>query len=371
MVDVRPYGLRDMPFLAIPAINIDSSDIRINGRLFCREIAEEAFGKLRDLILTDSFPMVFVRSPRSVLGNGKSAFMAAVYWELYDQGKNLLWAQATSNPRIRDLLVKILDSLVKERKLRTLREGLTPLNEITIENALAARSQKVGPETIHAVFELLRAKEHELTYVYTNIRRRIPGHDQVELFGAFMELLYGAKMPRFTIFIDQFEEYVRSHRSMSERRKMADELNDLQRKIGESTTLVVSTHPEAEGILTGSPEFERFIKIEQTSVELPSYGEEDLMKMIKFYLRTYRLDSYKGGEFDPFDEDVIRYAIHRTSMVSADMVIALRAALIYGSLEKASRIDGDFLMKHHKDMFGGLDNKWSDFKSGKFRYTVE
>ena len=112
MVELNQYKLTKLPFLAIPAIRIDSSDTRANGRLFCREIAEPQISVAEQLILTGEFPMIFLRTEEAVLGNGKSAFMAAAYWSIYDKGKNSLWAEATTNPNIRDLLSKILDSIV-------------------------------------------------------------------------------------------------------------------------------------------------------------------------------------------------------------------------------------------------------------------
>lgn len=324
------------------------------------------------LILSESFPMIFLRTGSAVLGNGKSAFLAKVYWDLYDQGKNLLWATATLNPKTRDLLSKILDSLVKERKFRMLRQKLNPVTPTSIKKALSAKAQELGSSTIYAIYQLLKAEEHEVTYVYSNIRRRIPVQDHVDLFGAFLDLLYSIDQPRFAVFIDQFEEYVRAHRTTSERIKLSAELNDLLRAIGESTTLVVTTHPIAEGILsTSAPEFETFIRIEQSSVDLPEYTEEDLVAMIKFYLRAFRPKGYDSDELYPFNEKVVRYAAHRTDMIPRDLMIALRGGLIYLSLTDYDMVDEQFIMKYHREMFGGLENKWNDFKTGEFRYEIE
>jgi len=369
LIDWKQYGLTNIPFLAIPAINIDSVDIRANGRLFCKEIAERPLEKMKQLILSESFPMIFLRTESEVLGNGKSALLAAAYWDLRDQGKNLLWSTATPDPKIRDLLSRILDSIVKEEKLKALREKLDPISSTKIQNILAAKTEKLGSSAIYAMLQLLSAKEYELTYVYSNIRRRIPVQSHADLFGAFLNLFYAIDEPRFTVFVDQFEIYVRCHRTASEQASLSEDLNLLHRAIGESTTLVVTIHPIAEGILRHSaPEFETFTRIEKCSVDLPKYDEEDLVKMVKYYLRAFRPEGYDGDEFHPFDEKVIRYAAHRTDMNPRDLISALRAGLVYGSFQKYAKIDEKFLMDHHKDMFGGLDNKWRDFKSGKFKY---
>lgn len=367
MVDLSHYKLTEIPFLAIPAIRIDSSDRRANGRLFCREVAEEQLQRAEQLILSENFPIIFLRTEEAVLGNGKSAFMAATYWDAFDKGKNLLWAEATTNPNMRDLLSKILDSFVKEKKLKLLREKLQPISPRRIENIIHSKTSRIGPSTLYAINQLLMAEEHELTYVYSNIKRRIPVQGHVELFGAFLDLFYSLDLPRFTVFIDQFEEYVRSHHSMSQQRKLSEELNDLQRAIGETTTLVVTLHPMAEGILrTSAPEFETFTDIGLCSVDLPTYTEEDLLKMVKFYLKTFRTKGYNGDPLFPFEESLVRYSIHRTSMVPRTLIISLRQGLIYGSLGKYDHIGEQFILKNHKNMFGSLDNKWLDFKAGKF-----
>lgn len=369
MIDWSRYSLRDIPFLAIPAIKIDSPDIRANGRLYYKDVAREQLETIKKMILSDYFPAVFLRTRETVLGNGKSAFLAAAYWDLHDQDKNLLWCTATFNPRMRDLLSRILDSMVMQGKLSKLRQSLKPISRRTIEEALEKRGQKLGPSTLYAILQLLLAEEHKLTYVYSNIRRRIPVQLHTDLFGAFLNLFYAIGESRFTVFIDQFEEYVRSHETMGERLRLAHDINDLQRSIGESTTLVVSLHPRAEAILTTSaPESETFTRIETSSVELPPFDENSLVKMVEFYFNAFRPNNYGGAPLHPFEEKVIRYSAHRTSMNARDLILALRAGLIHCSFGECNKINGEFLSKYHQKMFGGLENEWQNFLAGKFTY---
>lgn len=371
LIDWSRYYLKDIPFLSTPAINVYSSDIRANGRLYCRDLAKKQLEMMKKMILSEAFPTIFLRSRSTVLGNGKSAFLAAIYWDLYDQNKSPLWCTATFDPKIRNLLSQVLDAMIMQGRLMKLRQKLHPISKQTIESVLTERGQKLGASTIYAIYQLLSAKDHELTYVYSNIRRRIPVQHHTDLFGAFLKLFYAIDEPRFIIFIDQFEEYVRSHRTMKQREELAHELNDLQRALEDSTTLVVSLHPEAESILTTSaPEGETFTRIDMSSVELPEFDEDGLVKMVEFYLNAFRLNDYKGDPLYPFEEKVVRYSVHRTAMNPRDLILALRAGLIHCSFCKCTEIDEKFLLKYHSKMFGGLENKWKDFKAGKFTYET-
>lgn len=371
MTDWSKFGLTRMPFIAIPAIDIKSPDKRANGRLYYEGFAKKERETMKKMILLEEYPVIFLRTEETTLGNGKSAFLAKIYWDLYDSRKNVLWCTAVFNPRMRDLLSRILDALVMQGKLADIRNALRPISSKTIEKTLSNSGQKLEPSVIHAIVQLLSAKEHELAYVYSNIRRRIPAQNHVELFGAFLNLFYLVKEPRFTIFIDQFEIYVRSHRNMQQREELAHELNMLQRIIGKTTTIVVSLHSEAENILvTSAPEAETFTKIESSSVELPSFNEDVLIKLVECYLNESRSKDYHEDRLRPYEIDALRYSAHRTAMNPRELMLALRGALLRCILEGGTAVNGEFINKHHQKIFSGLENKWQDFLSGKFSYPT-
>jgi hypothetical protein len=360
-----------MPFIAIPAIDIKSPDKRANGRLYYEGFAKKERETMKKMILLEEYPAIFLRTKETTLGNGKSAFLAKIYWDLYNMKKNVLWCTALFNPRMRDLLSRILDAIVMQGKLANIRNILKPISPKTIEEVLSKGGQKLEPSVIHAIVQLLSASEHELAYVYSNIRRRIPAQNHVELFGAFLNLFYQVKEPRFTIFIDQFEIYVRSHRTMQQREELAHELNMLQRSIGNTTTLVVSVHSEAENILvTSAPEAETFTKIESSSVELPSFSEDVLIKLVECYLNESRPKDYNEDPLRPYETNVLRYSAHRTAMNPRDLMLALRETLLQCILEGSTTANGEFVSKYHQRIFSGLENKWQDFLSGKFSYPT-
>lgn len=370
-MDWKPYSLRDIPFLAIPAIRIGNPDKRANGRLFCPDVGEKTATELEGLITTEEFPAVFLRSPSTVLGNGKSAILAHVFWSLFDSKRNVAWATATANPRLRDLLARVLDGLVLHGKINELRQALKPVSIQTISKTLKSAGYQRAESSLTAAYKILSADDAELTYRYANIRRTIPVQEHSELFGTLLELMYSTEQPRLTIFVDQFEEFVRAHRTTTDKIKLGDELNDLQRAIGDNTTIVVSTHPEAENILTQtSLEGETFTKISPSGVLLPDFDEESCMKLIKWYLAEFRPPGYKGPPFKPFDEKIVRYSAHRVGMNPRELMLALRAALLRGAMNQYPAINADFVNQFHDKIYGGLENRLKQYQSGEFKFAI-
>src|SRR3990170_2178888 len=98
MTDWSKYYLKDIPFLAIPAIKINSGDKRANGQIYYSKFAENELNQMTKMIKMEAFPWIFLLTGGPTLGNGKSAFMAHIYWNLKKEGRNLLWAFARDDP---------------------------------------------------------------------------------------------------------------------------------------------------------------------------------------------------------------------------------------------------------------------------------
>lgn len=365
------YYLKDIPFLAIPAIKIGSYDKRANGQLYYSKFSEEEIAEMTKMIELEAFPWVFLNTKGEALGNGKSAFMAHIYWNLKKKGRNVIWAFARDDPRLTHLLSVVLDSFVSEGKLVSLKASLQPITTDTIKLQLGKALYRYGSRTINALNRILNEEDEKLVYTFTIIKKSIPTQDHGELFGALLHLAYATGQTRFTIFIDQFEEYVKAHTSDRQIARLGNEINDLQREIGETTTFVVSTHPEViEKIISSTPEAETFTRVDMSSVRLPEMTRNDLLEMIAVYLRDFRVDDYKGDIYHPFKKEVIMYAAERTGLNPRNLILALRHALLYGALANFSIIDETFLMENHSKMFGGLENKWKEFKKGTWKHAI-
>jgi len=91
------------------------------------KFAEKKIAKMTKMIKLEAFPWVFLLTEGPTLGNGKSAFLAHIYWNLKREGRNVLWAFARDDPRLTHLLSVILDAFVSEGKLRNLKASIQPI----------------------------------------------------------------------------------------------------------------------------------------------------------------------------------------------------------------------------------------------------
>lgn len=372
MADWSPYGLKDIPFLAVPAIRINSQDIRLNGELYYSNFALKEIDQFTKLVKTDAFPWIFLQTSGEALGNGKSAFLAHIYRNLEKEGKNVVWAQARDDPHLRNLLAGILDSFVSEGKLSLVKKKIGSVTPQDIEKQLEKFPLfKYGYKTIHALNKILGVDDEQLVYTFSIIKRSNPTLDHGELFGALLHLSYACGESRFTIFVDQFEEYALAHKSDDEKIKFGNEINDLLREIGETTTIVVSTHPKVTNeLVSNSPEADTFTKVENSSVRLPLMTCEDLVEMAILYLKSFRVNGYKGDAYFPFQRDIIQYSAERTELNPRNLILALRSAMLYGALENFVPINAEFMLKNHNRVFGGLENKWKEFKQGTWTHKI-
>jgi len=371
-LDWSQYGLKEIPFMAVPAIRINSRDKRINGELYYSKFATRELEQMTKFIETEAFPWLFLQTSGEVLGNGKSAFMAYIYRNLEKKKKNVLWAEARNDPRLTNLLAQMLDAFVSEGKLEQVKRKIGPINSQGIKEQLSKFPLfTYGYKTIQALDQLLNVKDEEIVRTFSNIKKSNPTLNHGEMFGAIIHLFYACGGLRFTIFIDQFEEYVLSHKGSEEKIKFGHELNDLFREIGDTVTFVVSTHPRVTNeLIANSPEADTFTRVDAASVQLPLMTRDDLENMVVLYLRAFRVEGFQKDKFYPFQEDVIQYSAERTGLNPRNLILALRSAMLYGALEKFATIDEGFLLKNHNQIFGGLENKWKDFKEGKWTHKT-
>ena len=367
MTDLKDYGIKDIPFLKIPAIKINSKDIRANGTIFYSDFAETQIQEMIQMIRLNAFPWIFLESGGPALGNGKSAFMAHVYWALKKENKNVLWAVAKDNPRMRNLLAEIVESFVGEEKLNLIREKLVDISTKSIKKALDKGPINYGSNVIQSLNKLLNEDDDRIIYTFSTIKRRVPTQEHAELFAALINLSYTLGETKYTIFIDQFEEYVLAHESASLKRKLGHQINDLQREIGEYVTYVVSTHPRVTNELISSvPEAETFTAVDTSSVEMPHMTSDDLVNMIGLYLKFFRISGFKKDKLHPFDKKIMFYAAERTDLIPRKLIQAMRLCLVYGSIYNYDLINEEFILKYHTKVFGGLENKYKEYINKKW-----
>ena len=363
------YDLKDNPFVTSPIVNVFSNDKRINGQLFCKEIVSDEFEKLMTLI-SEEPNMIFVYSPISVLGTGKSALMAAAYWELRKKKENAIWAEATAGIATSPTLGRVVDSMLAEGVIDRMKKMIGDISYDRIFRMLRTRFTPT-PGLVGALTKVLQTTPDETAKKFTNVRRSLLTFSAIDVFGYLTALMMECGLKRPTIFIDQFEEFVVTHHGFALLNKLGNEMNDLLRATQGKVTLVVSLHPEAEGVFreaAGRYVGELAPISDQTMIKVPLFDQDDSVKLATCYLQEYRVEGSEKPQIHPFQEDVLRYTcvdVHRRLRA---FIIALHNALLQGARQGYVEINGGFISNegNHVKIFG-KSSDWRKFKKGELK----
>ena len=363
------YYLKDNPFVTSPIINVLSKDKRINGRLFCKEIVSNEYEKLTTLI-AEKHNMIFVYSPSSVLGTGKSALMAAAYWDLRDREENPIWAEATGGVATSPTLGRVIDSMLAEGILDRMTSKIGEVSYHRIFSLLSNQFRPI-PGLVGALTKILQTTPEETAKKFTNIRRSLLTFSATDVFGYLTALMIEVGLRRPVIFIDQFEEFVRTHHGYAMLDRLGNEINDLLRATQNRTTLVVSLHPEAETILSSAAGkyIEELAPInDQTMVKLRSFDPSALVTLTEYYLNEYRIEKSKCPPTYPFTEDVLKYTSLQVRKRPRAFIIALHYALLQGGKLGYPEIDESFISneQNHVKIFG-QPSEWKRYKEGQLK----
>ncbi|MCK4477386.1 hypothetical protein KAU88_02520 [Candidatus Bathyarchaeota archaeon] len=367
--DWRRYDLKDNPFTDQAFINIWANDRRLNGRLFCEEIVTKEMGKLMSLIVRKP-NLIFVYSPRVVKGTGKSALMAAAYWKLYDAKQNVVWAEATGGYSTSPTLGRIIDSMVAEGVFDNMKEAIGEISYSRIRDMLKASYRIPLPSLVGALVRILEMGPEDTAKKFANIRRSIRVSSATEVFGYVVALMEACKLGRLIVFIDQFEEFVRSHRGYAALDRLGNDINDLFRATLGRASLVVSMHPEAFEIFgkAASEYIPEIVQIgEERTVTLGPFESDDAIRLAAYYLGKYKIEGSEKPELYPFEESVLRYIHLKTQKNPRPFIISLHNALIEGAMEEHVSIDENFIKDttNHQRVLIGAENEWQEFKDGK------
>jgi len=362
--DWSKYDLKDLPFVTSPIINVLSRDKRINGQLFCKEIVSSEYEKLISLI-AEKHNMIFVYSPSSVLGTGKSALMAAAYWELREKGENSIWAEATGGVATSPTLGRVIDSMLAEGVIDRMKNKVGEISYDKIFNLLSEECRPI-PGLVGALTKILQTTPEETAKKFTNIRRSLLTFSATDVFGYLTALMVAVGLNRPVIFIDQFEEFVRTHHGYAMLDRLGNEINDLLRATQNRTTIVVSLHPEAESILGSAAGryIEELAPInDQTMIKLRPFEPPASVKLAAYYLKEYRLEKSTRPPTYPFNEDVLKYTCLEARKRPRAFIIALHYALLQGANSGYPEIDGNFISneQNHLKIFG-KPSEWEKYK---------
>lgn len=366
-MDWSRYYLNDIPFKLVPFIDVDSPDIRKNGKLFCKEAMAHEMDALIDLL---SFPtnVIYVTTDTSVLGLGKSALMAAAYWQLRQEKENVVWTSTTGGYSMGRLLGRIVDRMVTSGYTSMIKETIDITSTSMIKNAIGSSIASPSLTLIRALRKILELPDEEIAKKYANIRRSLLIYDTTDLFKHFLALLKGIGLKDFHFFLDQFEEYVMAHRGASGLRKLGDEVNDAMRTCSDYGTLVVSLHPDAEKLLrSAAGEYITTLgPLEENNVVIHKIQPDEAIKIATTYLNYFRSGKKKDILY-PFERSVIQYLAYKADYNVRRFIRFLGKCLYEGAKQRYIPIDEAFMSDatNHARVLRNLTNEWKKFASGK------
>jgi hypothetical protein len=316
---------------------------------------ESAYGQLLNLIKREK-GICYVRSDSEVLGTGKSALMASIYWHCKtDQNlqKQLLpiWVDVVDFRSITQLMGRVLDTLVFEQVTDEIKANARDLSYSALDSFLSTEKLQRSPSVIYALSKILSMPKEELPWKYVNIKRSISTVSAVEVFGYIMMLFRKSSSRRLLIFVDQFEEYVEYQRGAAKIRQLGQDVNDILRTIQECQNLsfVLTLHPatQREFEKSAGPLIETYGTIMENSATVDALKPEDLVALAKIYMERFRTeDAPKNTEpIYPFEEDALAYIAEKSSGNPRICIRFLHNTMVEAALANLDRISLKFIMK--------------------------
>jgi hypothetical protein len=337
------YGLIDMPFIDVSSLDPSSNDKRENGKIFVDGSSRK---KIRKIISRIDFGemVTYVGSSGPTKGVGKSALMAAVYWELIRKEKPAIWTTALGGYTSGATVSRIFDAALSGGFVQELAQALG--GRVTREKLYEMISEsRHNPShaIVDGLYKVMTQSEWEMPAKLANIKRSIIAYGPAEVFGYFLAIIRHLGMQRLIIFVDQFEDYVQAHFGRQAMQRLSDDWRSLLEVFRNKACLVVSTHPEAEQKIKELTNY-RLAPITSDSRIIveplkPSQGVE----LARAYLSEFRSDTFDGDALEPFDMKVVEFLTENTLGNPRALIGALRTAIRLAAEKGVRRINLSFV----------------------------
>lgn len=360
----KPYWLKDSPFKEASFIQVESKDNRVNGRIFDYEIMKEAFDGLGELIRLPK-SICYVRSDDIALGTGKSALMAASYWQIIDTPADSerylpVWVSVQDYKSINQLMSRVVETFVFAGIMNTIKGKLPEINRNEIAKVLGEKKRQILSNELAALEELLSMPDADVSWRYSSIRKKYSSVYHVELFTDLCILFGEADERRILVYIDQFEQYMLALRG-SKMFQFGQDIKDLYRSMSASGNLsfIVSLHPnmELQYKARASDILDSYGSISENSVTVPQLNADALTRIAHLYMKNYRLEgapSNVGSNF-PFDDEVMKFVVVNSRNNPRVMIRILGNLLNEARLAKVVKITLDFVKEPKVLRRTGLD----------------
>jgi hypothetical protein len=389
-----PYFLRGNPFPQMAIIDPYSTDVRLNGMIFNKEIFQEETADLRQKI-DSRINLIYITGGGWERGVGKSALMVQE------------WKRLTNQPNITSIYVKVrpksgpsdfCDDIVlrwheggflwdalKKLLLKYAEEVPSPKIESSDVRAFISTYPKMTDEIRFGLFSFLYKIESVVADVAKWIRSRSylakekivqgfletyltkpssfpdewlkitrkKGTDKIECFRTLMELLRISGYLYHYFFLDQFEETIEPLRGAS-LSVFSTGMSSLLRACAGQATITVTLHPVAEQALA-QPEGKHVISLasldKRHKIDVNTMSPPEGIKLCVSYTKLFR----RGKPHDPlypFNEDAVGYLTYLANGVPRLFLESMNRALEIGVSENYALLTLDFLKQHHEEITG-------------------
>jgi len=340
VIDWSKYKLRDLPIVSkFPRVDVHSGDERVNGRLFCEQVARKCLDEIHAYVLQDSSP-ILLTSKEVVLGTGKSAILAAEYWRLREADETCLWTQVTGLSPMRTILLKVAYEMVRSRAIAQIKNKLTSVGGIS-EGLRKMPNISPSHPLIPWLRTVLSSEFEDFPIALADVKRKTRAFSVSEAFSFVLSVYQALVKKKMHIFLDQLEIYVRYNTA----RQISAELNELIRGTSENALLLATMHNDALVKLENDcGEDVRTFLSNAPKVEVPEYSADDLVKIGLYLISKHRIG--RAGNLDsfyPFDEKAMKYIARKSGNNIRKFLVRIRAALMFGALSDYPTIDRKLL----------------------------
>lgn len=357
------YHFTVNPFMEASHLEPELNDDRLNGKIFSTAGMKGSHQELLELIELEK-QICYVRSDDQSLGTGKSALMAAVYWEMKEDPQKSkkylpIWVSVHDFRTINQLMGRVVETFVFSGVTDILNKKLGQATYGNVDALLAEKKKQRLPGEVSSLQLILSMPRDRLAWKYMNIRRTYPTIGSVELFTDFMLMLSSIDDRRILVFIDQFEEYV-DYQTGQKLVQLGRDIKDLRRCMSEcgNLTFVVTLHP------TTQRKFEQasagimatYGDVMQNAATVEKLVPRYLVEIARLYISHFRTKNFPNNlsrEY-PFQERVITYVATNSKNNPRIMIRILGNLLEEAKLAGTEEITMDFVRQPKVHMRSGL-----------------
>lgn len=399
MHNYEKYFLSDNPFPSTAVIDVNSSDIRVNGAIFYEHIFKKEIEALKQKLETRT-NLIYISGLKFVRGTGKSALLVNG-WQgvMRDINSTSAYVRCTeSRPNnkpsgfatstvlelhrkgylweaFRRLLLKYVQerpSLVLTREaIETLFNVFTkpvdqlPLSlytHVTNPASLAKELSNWAYEKCGATGDApLMLFTYYLTYP-TTFEEKCPSGkgDKIDMYKNIIKLLMFAGFQWNYFFLDQIEDAIMATPTSKIGEFCLGMRRILEANIN-SATIIVTLHPDSEMKLN-VPDADHLTKLapldtkHRVDVMVPEVVTDEIINLVAEYMKRFRTAEPPTPTY-PLDPEVIKFISSKKEGNIREILQQLHECIKYGVEVGKPYIDMNFIIQHPRETIGTLISK--------------